>query len=389
MADSYDIWLSCSVTNRKHLAGLLKDFGNARNVFDAPKEMLEAKSELTAQEMFFLLHSNKDENRKRLSDYVWKNNIRYIMQGEKEYPSRFACLSDPPVGIYVQGKLPNDDTPSVAIIGSRKSSLYGENTAALFASFLAANGVTVISGIALGIDGAAHRAALPYEGRTLGVLGSGIGVPYPKENWNLYREMRDKACIISEYGPEVPPLKQHFPQRNRLISAMSDGILVIEAAERSGTLITVDRGLEQGKEIYAVPGRISDRNSCGCNELIKQGAQLVTSPEEILYGLSDIYPSFLRFSQHITQTMLDLSNDSDSYVKLSKNSENDILGLAQEEKVVYSLCRLDTKHFDELAEQSGLPVPQLSDVLDSLQNKGFIQQKFPNYYSGATGRKLR
>lgn len=389
MADSYDIWLSCSVTNRKHLAGLLKDFGNARNVFDAPKEMLEAKSELSAQEMFFLLHSNKDENRKRLSDYVWKNNIRYVMQGEKEYPSRFGCLSDPPVGIYVQGKLPNDDTPSVAIIGSRKSSLYGENTATLFASFLAANGVTVISGLALGIDGAAHRAALPYEGRTLGVLGSGIGVPYPKENWNLYREMRDKACIISEYGPEVPPLKQHFPQRNRLISAMSDGILVIEAAERSGTLITVDRGLEQGKEIYAVPGRISDRNSCGCNELIKQGAQLVTSPEEILYGLSDIYPSFLRFSQHITQTMLDLSNDSDSYAKLSKNSENDILGLAQEEKVVYSLCRLDTKHFDELAEQSGLPVPQLSDVLDSLQNKGFIQQKFPNYYSGATGRKLR
>lgn len=381
MADSYDIWLSCAISSVKHIRLLLERFHTAEGVFYADSKSISEIPDLTSTEVGFLTSPKKEENRACQYEYIVKNDINVFRFDEPDYPKRFIHLEDAPYCVFVQGKLPAENTPSIAIVGSRKASTYGLNTAALFASDLAHNGVCIISGLAMGIDGAAHQAALPFEGRTVGILGSGIGVPYPKENWSLYYKMREQACILSEYGPQVPPLRQNFPHRNRLIAAMSDGILVVEAAEKSGTLITVDRGLEQGKDIYAIPGRISDRTSTGCNNLIKQGAKLVTSPEEILEELAMISPDFMQYRKQSEQLCFDFSNDKSNCSELSNNSENIYLGIASTEKVVYSLIRLDAKHFDELALESGLSVSELSQVLFSLESRGYVQQNLPNFYS--------
>ena len=380
MADSYDIWLSGAVASVAHISLLLDRYGSAQGVFCAGEGIIKSVEGLTPLEYSLLTTPKKEDNRLRLYDFTVKHDVDAIRFDEPRYPKRFLSLSDRPYVVFVQGRPPKPDAPSIAIVGSRRASDYGQSIASFFAAELAKYGITIVSGLAMGIDGISHQAALPYGGRTVGILGSGIGIPYPKENWRLYQEMREKACILSEHGPEVPALKQNFPHRNRLIAAMSDGILVIEAAERSGTLITVDRGLEQGKEIYAIPGRIGDRNSQGCLNLIKQGARLVTHPDEILSDLTAFYPSLARYSAYSSQISLELSNDDDKSDELSKNSENDKLGLADEEKVVYDLCRLDAKHFDLLLEESGLSVGKLSEVLYSLQNRGVVRQSIPNYY---------
>ena len=378
MGNSYDIWLSAAVSTVSHIDHLLEWFGDAEGVFRAKEKEITEDSILTPSEKAFLTSPEKEENRNSRYEYVCRNDIRMICRHEKDYPKRFDCLDDPPYGIFVQGKLPPPDIPSIAVVGSRRASPYGENVADLFAGELAAAGIIIVSGLAMGIDGISHLAALENKGFTVGVLGSGIGVPYPKENWMLYQQMREKGCIISEHGPGVPPLKQNFPHRNRLISALSDGILVVEAAERSGTLITVDRGLEQGKDIFAVPGRIGDRNSEGCLNLIRQGAFLVTKPEQIIAELASNYPSVRKNCGTYRQLSFNFPNDFEEF---NENSENLILGIARDEKVVYDLCRLDAGHFDELLSQSGLTVARLSEVLYSLQQKGIVRQAIPNYYS--------
>ena len=378
MGNSYDIWLSAAVNSAAHIEHLLQKYGDAEAVFHANEREIADDPGLTPSEKAFLTSSEKEENRQSQYDYAVRNDIRMILRNEEGYPKRFDCLSDRPYGVFVQGKLPGEDVPAIAVVGSRRASTYGTNVAEHFASVLAAAGIVIISGLAMGIDGISHNSALQAGGMTVGVLGSGIGVPYPKENWKLYQAMRDRGAILSEYGPGVPPLKQNFPHRNRLISALSDGILVVEAAERSGTLITVDRGLEQGKDVFAVPGRIGDRNSEGCLNLIRQGAFLVTEPDQILEELASNYPLLRKHCSQFEQLSFDFS---DGLRDFNENSENLILGIARDEKVVYDLCRLDARHFDELLCLSGLTVERLSEVLYSLQHKGFVRQAVPNYYS--------
>lgn len=378
MGNSYDIWLSSAVSTVAHIDHLLEWFGDAEGVFYADPKRIEEDTVLTPSEKMYLTALNKDESRKSRYEYVCRNDISMICRTEKEYPKRFDCLTDRPYGIFVQGKLPPGDAPAIAVVGSRRAGPYGTNVAEHFTKVLSAAGVVIVSGLAMGIDGIAHRSALTQGGMTVGVLGSGIGVPYPKENWQLYQDMRKNACVISEHGPGVPPLKQNFPHRNRLIAALADGILVVEAACRSGTLITVDRGLEQGKDIFAIPGRIGDRNSEGCLNLIRQGACMVTEPEQILGELAAHYPSFKRYCSDFQQLSFQFSNAFDNF---NENSENLILGIARDEKVVYDLCRLDARHFDELLSESGFSVGKLSEVLYSLQHKGIVRQDVPNYYS--------
>lgn len=378
MGDSYDIWLSSAVPSVAHIDHLLDRFGDAEGIFHAGEDAIKNDPVLSPLEKTLLTTREKDENRRSRLEYMQRNDIRMICRHEKDYPERFDCLSDRPYGIFVQGNIPPGNVPAIAVVGSRRASTYGINVAEHFSKVLAAAGVVIVSGLAMGIDGIGHKSALDGGGMTVGVLGSGIGVPYPKENWEIYRQMREHACILSEYGPGVPPMKQNFPHRNRLISALADGILVVEAAERSGTLITVDRGLEQGKDIFAIPGRIGDRNSEGCLNLIRQGAYLVTEPEQILEELAVHYPSVTRYCNDFQQQSFPFLNEFDDF---NENSENLILGIARDEKVVYDLCRLDARHFDELLSESGLSVARLSEVLYSLQQKGIVRQDVPNYYS--------
>ena len=201
---------------------------------------------------------------------------------DKEYPKILKTIYDYPISIYVKGNESILNTPAIGIVGCRESSSYGERVAQYFGYHLAKRNISIISGLAKGIDSQSHIGAIKAGGITIGVMGSGLDIVYPKENQYLYDKIiEENGVIISEYPLGSKPEKMNFPARNRIISGMSKGIIVVEAKKKSGTLITVDFALEQGRDVYVVPGNIDEMNSVGTNELIKQGAQMVTSYRDI------------------------------------------------------------------------------------------------------------
>ena len=211
--------------------------------------------------------------------------IQLVTALEAEFPKRLKRIADPPYVLYYAGRLLPAEHKAVAVIGARDCTEYGRYMAGQFAAALAQAGVQVISGMARGIDGIAQQAALQAGGYSLGVLGCGVDICYPRENSKLYEALIQQGGICSEYPPGIGPRAILFPPRNRIISGMADAVLVIEAKEKSGTLITVDMALEQGREVYALPGRGTDPLSRGCNRLIRQGAGLVSTPGELLEEL--------------------------------------------------------------------------------------------------------
>lgn len=208
-----------------------------------------------------------------------------IEKSDALYPEKLRQIRNAPKRLYVRGMLPQKEEPCVAIIGARRCSDYGKKMAQIFAAELAGAGIQIISGMALGVDGIAQTAALAAGGRSYAVLGCGTDVCYPNENRELYKRLLLTGGILSEYAQGTPPLAVHFPARNRIISALADLIIVVEAKEKSGTLITVDFALEQGKEVYALPGRTTDELSRGCNRLLSQGAGIALTPQDILTAL--------------------------------------------------------------------------------------------------------
>ncbi len=284
-------------------------------------------------------------------------DIKYICALEKDFPERLKNIPDSPGGIYFRGRLPDPKKPSVAIIGSRNNSEYGRGAAREFAAFLSKKGVQIISGMARGIDGIAQRAALDAGGVSFGVLGCGVDIVYPKENRDLFERITEKGGIISEYSPGMPPKKELFPPRNRIISAFCDILLVIEARERSGTSITVRHALEQGRDIFAVPGRITDPLSRGCNILISEGAGVALSPETVLEALN-----------------------SGSFTGVYENSltRSPVLKGIQAEIMGY----LDYMplNINDLALKTSLPVREIMAVLLELEIKGLARKVSPGYY---------
>jgi len=215
-----------------------------------------------------------------------KRNIRFTCLGNAGYPKRLSQIPDAPYGIYYRGRLPEQEKPAVAIIGARGCSEYGRKMAQCFGRDLAVAGIQIISGMARGIDGIGQQAAVEAGGYSLGVLGCGVDICYPSENRELYERLAAQGGICSEYRPGTEPKNSLFPPRNRIISGLADVVLVIEARNRSGTLITVDMALEQGREVYALPGRVTDALSEGCNRLLQQGANVAVSPEELIRNLT-------------------------------------------------------------------------------------------------------
>lgn len=215
-----------------------------------------------------------------------ERGISFVTIDEKGYPAKLAAIPDAPCAIYYVGKLPDGQRKSVAVIGARECSEYGRAMAKQFGKMLAETGIQVVSGMARGIDGIGQQAALDAGGYSIGVLGCGVDICYPPEHRRLYDSLIERGGICSEYPPGIEPRAMLFPPRNRIISGLCDAVLVIEAKERSGTLITVDMALEQGREIYALPGRITDPLSRGCNRLIMQGAEIVISLQELLHELN-------------------------------------------------------------------------------------------------------
>lgn len=265
---------------------LLNKFETAKRIYNATeKEILkvDGMSDKIVQNM----QKAKDAKLlEKYEKYILKNDIKIINILDDNYPAKLKNIYAPPITIFAKGDISLLNSKSIAIVGSREPSKYGIYVAEKFSKELSKEGITIVSGLARGIDTFAHVGALSSFGKTIAVLGSGIDVVYPKENAKYYREISEKGLIISEYIVGTAPESKNFPQRNRIISGLSDGVLVVEARKNSGTMITTDFALEQGKELYVIPGNITSNLSAGTNNLIKEGAKLVTDVYEILEDLN-------------------------------------------------------------------------------------------------------
>ncbi len=304
--------------------------------------------------------------------------IQITRKTDPSYPKRLAILPDAPDTLYYIGSLPDDMKPTVGIVGARLCDLYGKKTAEEFGRILAQNDVQIISGMAIGIDSLSQKGALSAKGKTFAVLGSGVDVCYPPGNQALYDELCTKGGVISEQTPGTPPLKHNFPLRNRLISAFSDILLVVEAKEKSGSLITVDYALEQGKSVFAIPGRVGDLLSDGCNRLIAQGAGIAYSPEAILDELERIHASSLR-----KYSSLD-ADETPSTETVYREKEKRVLEnstLSEHAKHVYScLSWTDDLSTDEIREETRLPIEEVSAILTELLLSDLVWMPRLNHY---------
>lgn len=311
------------------------------------------KYELPPKEHQAILESIRNWNLQEEYQKLLRKGVSFVSRTCKEYPERLNNIASAPYGLYIKGALPREDTLSVAIVGARECSPYGETMARKFAEALSGAGVQIISGMARGVDSAGQRGALNQGGESFAVLGCGVDICYPREQIGLYMDLQENGGIISEFPLGTEPLAKHFPARNRIISGLSDVVLVIEAKEKSGSLITADMALEQGKDVYALPGPINSNLSRGCNALIKQGADVLLSPEELLKELG---------------------------VRGKKQEQKKLL-LESEEFLVYSCLDFQPRNLDYLINTTKFSVAELLDILMSLELKGIIKEISKNYYA--------
>lgn len=300
-------------------------------------------------------HTQKEEAKKSFEQMAGKE-IQMVTREETEFPLRLKHIYLSPFVLYYIGNLPKEECSSIGIIGARNCSIYGEEIAKEFGKCLSEAGIQIISGMARGIDSSAQKS-VESPGKAFAILGSGVDVCYPKENKELYLKLCKNGGVISEEPPGTGPLSYNFPKRNRIIAGLSDALLVVEAREKSGSLITVSYALEQGKEIYAIPGRLYDRLADGTNRLIQEGAYLVREPEDILHNFSE-----------------------QNHEILTKSQKNQKLSLETDEKMVYACLSLHPKHLEQIAQETGQSVSILSVLLFEMEMKRYIKQPMKNYY---------
>ncbi|MEH2930529.1 DNA-processing protein DprA [Candidatus Ventrimonas sp. KK005] len=317
--------------------------------------LLKASQEKALQEWRSHISLCKEEYAK-----LTQRQIRFVTPWDEDYPKQLLNIADYPMGLFVKGRLPVKDHPSVAIVGARGCSAYGSQLAEEFACTLAREQIQIISGMALGIDSASHWGAIKASGATFGILGCGVDICYPASNYNLYESIIRTGGILSEFPLKTNPKARNFPMRNRIISGLADAILVVEAKAKSGSLITAETGLEQGREIFAVPGRITDYLSAGCNQLIQQGAEIATSPGDILEYLGIKYKKQLIIHE--------------------KNANS----LAKKEKMLYSCLDFKPKHLDDIMDNCGLTLSECMSILLELELGGYVFRSANHYY----GKKL-
>ena len=295
-----------------------------------------------------------------------KANVSAITLDNPEYPALLKEIYDPPLVIYKKGKFVTNKC--IAVIGSRRASEYGLGVAEKLAYDLAGYGINVVSGLARGIDSRAHEGALRASGTTTAVLGCGVDVIYPPENEYLYRKIIDSGALISEYLPGYPPLPGNFPARNRIISGLCSGVVVIEANEKSGSLITANFALEQGRDVFSVPGNIGNTNSKGTNRLIREGAKIVT-------GVKDILDEINFFESNKRQNPADkVMRPLEKFIISTDNLRDD------EKKIINALYSGEL-HIDTLSQKTGIDAKTLNSLLIILELNGFVEQKAGKMFS--------
>ena len=353
---------------------LLEKFGSAENVFHATRGELESLR-LKSESIESILKREFDEKAEEELSKVREIGGDVLNLDDGSYPYLLREIADPPITLYVKGDWQACfDQPCVAMVGSRRCSTYGENASQMLARDLAANGICVVSGLARGIDSAAHRGAIQAKGRTIAVMGTGIGQIYPKENAKLVEEiLASGGAIVSQFPLETPPIPENFPYRNRIISGLSLAVLIVEASERSGSLITARLAMEQNREVMAVPGNITSKNSFGTNFLIKDGAKLVQQWQDVVSEL----PS------EISAAILPPQTGDKNIERETKPSEEQTpAGLSENESKIWRMLSPDgVAHVDSLLEKSGLSFGDLSAALLGLEMREFVRQLPGNNYA--------
>lgn len=346
--------------HREKKRELLERFGTPQEfIGEKDDRIVEAgiidKNELMSFRQEYSSPRTKENYRSFFADQL--NGITFLYDGD--FPEQLKHVSNPPVALFIRGSLPEPGEKLVAMVGARRCSDYGRLMSEKIAGDLAENGFSVVSGMALGVDGYSHRGCLAHGGRTYAFLGCGTDICYPPSNRDIYEQIPYHGALISEFPRGMAPTKQSFPDRNRLISGMSGAVLVIEARERSGSLITADMALDQGKDVYALPGRITDPLSAGANRLIWQGAGIIRSSEAIVAQLKMEDASFEM-------------NDLEEEMKK--------LNLEKDEMVVYSCFDFCAKSIDEVQKVTGMTLLELLNVVVNLCNKGYLKEVFMNHY---------
>lgn len=363
----YWFWI-CNIEGlwREGIARLLDEFGTPDFAFECDKnEFIKRVEKIDFYKsaaknkkiVEYIIESRNKDRVEGMYEQLKNKNIHFICVDDKEYPERLKHIRYYPYGLYYKGEMNELNRPSVAIVGARNCTRYGAKAARELGFELAANGINVISGLAHGIDSYGLWGAVEGHGYSVAVMGCGVDVCYPRENIELYERILERGCIISEYPMGRQPLSWQFPLRNRIISGLADKIVVVEAKERSGSLITVEYGLEQGKDIMAVPGRIGDVLSNGCNRLIKEGAEIVTMSEDVVRDMSL------------------------EYIGNSKNSEKKKYLLEKDLETLYSCVDLFPKNIQQLMEETGKDSIEIIQKLIKLQMMNLIEEPTKNYYS--------
>ena len=361
---------------------LLRRFGSPKATLEAPYKQLKEVPGIGGELAGRTANWNKYIDLEKEFALIEKHKVKVIIMEDKSYPQLLSKIFDPPLVLYVKGEfLPADQVP-IAIVGSRRPSIYGRMTAERLGRELAGRGLTVVSGMARGIDSAAHKGALAAKGRTIAVLGSGLDVVYPPENKNLMEEISKSGAVISEFPMSTKPDRGNFPKRNRIISGLSLGVVVVEAAQRSGALITVDCALEQGREVFALPGKIDSVTSQGTNRLIQQGAKLVATGKDIIEELEPIMENLIVSvvpgkAREATAEQLKEGKKAEPEGKEGSKEGSAKLPpppLKENEKKVYELLSDEPRHIDSLIQESKLPASQVSAVLLMLQIKKLVKE---------------
>ena len=332
---------------------LIEKFHTPENVFQSTPDELKKVEGIRSKTIAAISNFKGNDWAKRELGQIEKLGITLLTLNDELYPRILKTIYDPPPILYLKGELQEGDSLSLAIVGSRSASAYGKDITMRLARSLTQRGFTIVSGLARGIDTAAHKGALKAGGRTLAVLGSGIDVIYPWENNTLAENIAQNGAVMSEFPFGTPPEAAHFPSRNRIISGLSLGTVIIEASFRSGSLITARLALEQGREVFAVPGNVDSPWSKGTNRLIKEGAKLIMDPEDII---EEVLPQYERPS------------------RLEDRKPAEPIELTPESQKILDLIEANPVHIDTLIQKSGLPSGQVSSLLLDLELKSLVKQ---------------
>ncbi len=360
----YTYWLAAQGLAGRALRQLFAVYQSAQEIYGQNSGQLEKVPGLLEEDVQCLIKNKQSWDLDAEWQRLAQRGISFTSREDAHYPAQFRELTQAPYGVFYRGKLPEPGEFRVAIVGARMCSEYGRSIAREVAKELAKHDVPIVSGMARGIDAAGHRGALDGGGDTYAVFGCGVDVCYPAYHGQLYADIAGHGGILSEYPPGTAPFAYHFPQRNRLISALSDVVLVVEARVKSGSLITADYALEQGRDVYALPGRITDSLSGGCNQLIAQGAGVLLSVEDFLENLS----------------VEAVRKKASGRKKQAKKRKSEKIPLEKAELLVYSCLGLLPVGMEEILFKTGLDMRTAAQVLTALQQKKQVEEIYKNHY---------